>query len=220
MPARAWEFAAGALLALLPPPRGGRRLALPIAALGLALLLASIALLNERMVFPGVIVLLPVIGSVLFILAGMLDPSNPISRRIGSRPWTSIGLLSYGFYLWHWPLLALGRYWGLGERDLGRDVLLGGVLALALAWLSYRYVEQPLRRGNGGSCATPSPRCGPAWESPSDYGCWARSPCICPSTFLGRGSKAFCRPSATLSILSAIAACRPPESPCPRATNA
>ncbi|MBN3004033.1 acyltransferase [Chromobacterium alkanivorans] len=147
MPARAWEFAAGALLAVLPPPRKGRRWALPIAALGLALLLGSIALLNERMVFPGVIVLLPVAGSVLFILAGMLDPSNPISRCIGSRPWTSIGLLSYGFYLWHWPLLALGRYWGLGERDLTRDLLLGGVLALALAWLSYRYVEQPLRRG-------------------------------------------------------------------------
>nr|WP_199064143.1 acyltransferase family protein [Chromobacterium sp. ASV5] len=147
MPARAWEFAAGALLAVVSLPAGWRRLALPCSALGLALLLGSVGLLNDKMVFPGVIVLLPVAGSMLFILGGALNPENAVSRFAGMRPWTSIGILSYGFYLWHWPLLALGRYWGLGERSLPRDALLGGVLALLLAWLSYRFLEQPLRQG-------------------------------------------------------------------------
>jgi peptidoglycan/LPS O-acetylase OafA/YrhL len=109
-------------------------------------LLGSVLGLNEAMVFPGVIVLLPVLGSVLFLLGGQLNADNAVSRLAARRPWTDIGILSYGFYLWHWPLLALGRYWGLGERSLPRDLLLGGVLALLLAWLSYRYVEQPIRQ--------------------------------------------------------------------------
>lgn len=146
MPTRAWEFAAGALLAITPLPAGWKAHAGVASGTGLLLLLGAVLGLNETMVFPGVIVLLPVLGSVLFLLGGQLNADNAVSRLAACRPWTDIGILSYGFYLWHWPLLALGRYWGLGERSLPRDLLLGGVLALLLAWLSYRYVEQPIRQ--------------------------------------------------------------------------
>ena len=156
MPARAWEFAAGALLAQMPkPPSQAKRWATALTLLGLLLLLGAVVFLDERMVFPCVIVFIPVLGSLLFILGGMLDGDNPLSRWAGAEPWRSIGILSYGLYLWHWPLLVMGRYWGLGERDLSRDFLLGGVLALVLAWASYRWVEAPLRRGTWRHIATP-----------------------------------------------------------------
>jgi hypothetical protein len=55
-----------------------------------------------------------------------------------------IGLLSYSWYLWHWPMLSLGRSHALGERNLLRDGLL--VLgSLALAWATHRIIEAPIR---------------------------------------------------------------------------
>jgi len=146
MPARAWEFAAGALAAILPWPDNWKRHGNWMGPAGMLLLLASLTQLDESMTFPGLIVLLPVCGSVLFLLAGKLNPENPANRLASSSPFTMIGLLSYSFYLWHWPLLALGRYWGLGERNLSRDLLLGGALSLLLSWFSYRFVEQPIRQ--------------------------------------------------------------------------
>ncbi|AXE31255.1 hypothetical protein DK842_15960 [Chromobacterium phragmitis] len=146
MPARAWEFASGALLAMAPQRAMGRGRAASLAGAGLLLLAGSVLFLNDKMLFPGWIALLPVLGTVLLIWGGAANRDNPVSRLMSWRPWVVVGILSYGFYLWHWPLLVLGRYWGLGERALERDFLLGGVLALGLAWLSYRYVEQPLRQ--------------------------------------------------------------------------
>lgn len=148
MPTRAWEFAAGGLLAWLPL-RHSRRAwhANALAGGGLAVLLCSIVLLDEHsMVFPGWVVLLPVCGTLLVLAAGGLDPHHAPGRLLGSRLFTAVGLLSYSWYLWHQPLLALGRYYDVGQRDLLRDFLLGGVLALLLAWLTYCLVEQPIRQ--------------------------------------------------------------------------
>ena len=57
----------------------------------------------------------------------------------------AVGRVSYSFYLWHWPLLALFAATTIGaEATWARAGLC--VLALALSALSYRYVEQPFRR--------------------------------------------------------------------------
>lgn len=147
MATRAWEFAIGGALCLIPAKAGGHRIATFAGAAGLALLAASITLINEGMLFPGYVALLPVLGTALVLQAGALDRANPVSRLLAMNPWRSIGLVSYGWYLWHWPLLALARYWSFGERVLWRDFLLAGPLALALAWLTYRFIEQPIRLG-------------------------------------------------------------------------
>lgn len=147
MATRAWEFAVGGALCLIPARTSSRGIATLAGAAGLALLAASVTLINEGMLFPGYVALLPVLGTALVLLAGALDRANPVSRLLAMNPWRSIGLISYGWYLWHWPLLALARYWSFGERLLWRDFLLAGPLALALAWLTYRFIEQPIRLG-------------------------------------------------------------------------
>lgn len=149
MPARAWEFAAGGLLALAPMARwrseGG--LGLLLGGLGVMVTVGSIMLFDERhMVFPGWAAWLPVAGSLLLIAAGALSPANAVSRLLSARVMTALGLLSYCWYLWHQPLLALGRSYGVGERELMRDALLGGGLSLLLAWLTYCLLEQPIRQ--------------------------------------------------------------------------
>jgi peptidoglycan/LPS O-acetylase OafA/YrhL len=80
-----------------------------------------------------------------FLLASLAHPAARLGGVLGSPPALWLGLRSYSFYLWHWPVLALTRP-GI-DIDLPRGVLiplqLGAVLALAD--LSYRYVELPFR---------------------------------------------------------------------------
>ena len=68
----------------------------------------------------------------------------PVQGWLSSRGMVAIGQLSYSWYLWHWPLLALARANDLGERDLTRDGTIA-LLSLGLAWLTYHFVEHPIR---------------------------------------------------------------------------
>jgi peptidoglycan/LPS O-acetylase OafA/YrhL len=140
---RFWELLAGSLLAYFACFRrlssGYRELK---ACAGLALIFASMVLLNAQRAFPGWWALLPVLGTVLLVWAG---PSAWINRNVLSRPalvW--LGLISYPLYLWHWPLLAYARIVHGGEPPA---TLRLGLCALSvlLAWLTYVLVEKRIR---------------------------------------------------------------------------
>lgn len=146
MPARAWEFALGAIAGLLPVPAMLMRWRQWLAGASLLVLGWSLFSLEKNADFPGFLALPPVLAiSVLMWLGGAASGSG-IYRGLGWGPLRWLGKLSYSWYLWHWPLLALGRAWRLGERDLVADALLGGALALLLAWLTYHLIEQPIRQ--------------------------------------------------------------------------
>lgn len=110
---------------------------------GCALLLAGLVVISPATAFPGVWALLPVLGAVLVILAG---PRAWLNRVVLSHPWmVAIGLISYPLYLWHWPLLSFARILNGGTPDAVIR-LLAVVLAIALAALTYLWVERPIRR--------------------------------------------------------------------------
>lgn len=153
-PFRAWEFGAGALLALLPrgagiSPRWGVCLTLG----GIAAIVAATVLFSARTVFPGIAALLPVAGAAAVIAGGMAAPAGGVTRLLGSRPMVAIGKVSYSWYLWHWPLLALWSLVTLKKPPLGVGLLLV-LLALLLAGLTWRFVEEPVRRRRPGPFAT------------------------------------------------------------------
>jgi len=79
------------------------------------------------------------------LLAALAHPAARLGGLIGSGPAIWLGLRSYSFYLWHWPVLALTRP-GI-DVSLPRGVLIPLQLlaVLALADLSYRFVELPFR---------------------------------------------------------------------------
>lgn len=143
-PARAWEFGAGALLALAV--HAGRTLprrAAPAAALlGLFGLGGSLLWIDRSTPFPGWVALVPVVSTMLLIAAGS-HPSRTVAA-LSARPMTWLGDLSYGWYLWHWPLIVFARL--IWPGSLLATVLAAG-LSLLPAWLSYRYVEEPVRAG-------------------------------------------------------------------------
>lgn len=142
---RFFELLAGSALAVLAQ-RGrlaeGAREAAALA--GLLLVAAALLLVDRERLFPGWWALLPVVGTCLIVAAG---PEAWLNRALLSRRalvW--LGLISYPLYLWHWLLLSFGR---IIERDeLSPALRIGLVLAsVALAWLTYAWVERPVRFG-------------------------------------------------------------------------
>ncbi|MDA7417780.1 acyltransferase family protein [Xenophilus arseniciresistens] len=148
--ARLWELAAGGVLAWLGLRRQAHhttRSGQWMSVTGLLLIVAGLAFIDRHKYFPGFWALLPVLGTCLCIAAG---PSAWLNRHLlGARPMVWVGLISYPLYLWHWPLLAYARVLEEGV-DPPRAVRFGAVgVSVLLAWLSYRFLEKPLRHRRG-----------------------------------------------------------------------
>jgi peptidoglycan/LPS O-acetylase OafA/YrhL len=147
LPTRAGELMIGALIALAVLRGAHRKIpaaaVVPMAVIGLSLIVSSLLFLSETRIFPGWLAVPPTVGTAFAILAGHRE-RNVVSRFLAVRPLVWVGLISYSAYLWHWPLLALVRY-GYGKVDPVAGVMIL-VLTLLLAWSTYRFIEQPARR--------------------------------------------------------------------------
>ncbi|WP_084546525.1 acyltransferase family protein [Glycomyces arizonensis] len=144
---RAWELAVGALIAVAAARI--KRIPAPLAALaswaGLALVTASVFLFDERTTFPGYAAAMPVAGAALVIAAGCVPHRGGATVLLGIAPAQYVGKISYGLYLWHWPLIMIGpAALGLEEPRL-RHLLVLMVAAFILAVATYHLVEHPIR---------------------------------------------------------------------------
>jgi peptidoglycan/LPS O-acetylase OafA/YrhL len=150
-PTRAWEFAAGGLLALFPNLVAGPRLAALRAAMswaGLAIIAFSAFFITGALPFPGVIALVPVLGAVLVIAGGTSTLGWSPSQAFGLRPVQWLGDYSYSIYLWHWPLIIAAPWVLHGATNwISKLVILAVTLVLAV--LTKKLVEDPLRSKPG-----------------------------------------------------------------------
>ena len=146
-PTRAWEFAIGGLAFFLVRRRSSSiPLAQPLAWVGLAMILWSCATFVEGQTpFPGWRAGIPALGAALVILGGEHAEKGLCTRLLSLKPMVFVGLLSYSLYLWHWPLLVIARLHTLGEIGPWGIAAICS-LAFVLAWLTYRLVENPIRR--------------------------------------------------------------------------
>ena len=149
LPARAWELGAGVLLAIQETERRAAGQAVQYPPFwrelcgwgGLAAVLTGIVGFDEHTPFPGVMALLPVIGAVALIAA----QGACINRRLlAARPVVFVGLISYSWYLWHWPIFSFLRI--LFFNWTPAPVLIAAIpVSFVGAVLSWRFIEQPFR---------------------------------------------------------------------------
>src|SRR5262249_46482872 len=147
---RFWEFLAGTLLAYdsvkfgwtarfeANAPRDNAA-----SAIGMLMILAGIFIIPAENNYPGWWALLPVIGTALIIWAGQYAWIN--RKILANQQLVFIGLISYPLYLWHWPLLVMGKAIVRDYSPLNHHVRTTTILAVAisfvLSWLTYEFVE-------------------------------------------------------------------------------
>jgi peptidoglycan/LPS O-acetylase OafA/YrhL len=147
LPYRAWELMAGAIVALYQlkgkqffktKPNVSRL----ISNFGMAMIIIAIILGDKSTRHPGLLTLLPVVGTALLIAFGR-EPSLT-SRLLSNKLLVAIGKLSYGLYLWHFPILALWRV-DKGTELNGIETTAAMVLTFACSYLMWKFAETPFR---------------------------------------------------------------------------
>ena len=144
---RFWELGGGIFLAYLESfhivdtKRIAKSLRDSLSFIGFTLIIFSLCGYKSEWSHPGLFTVIPVLGSVLLILA---KPDALINRTVLSwRAMTYVGLISYSLYLWHWPILV---YLNISYSNPPFYYLLLALL-VAFIWASliYYYVENPMR---------------------------------------------------------------------------
>lgn len=154
---RAVELLVGALLAVafvarrrtatsersrLPRTNPARAAAASLAGAGaLALCIAAWASIDHRdpVLFRGVLVGHAALTAV--VIAAALG-TNWFARALAFAPLAALGRISYGVYVYHWPIFQ----WIDGGTQWSR-LALRSIATLAVALLSYHLIEQPIRHG-------------------------------------------------------------------------
>lgn len=147
LPTRVWELLLGALLVMTPLQqhmRSGPLVWRQAASLtGLAMIVGAMFTFDKHTPSPSVYTLIPTVGATLVIACA--TPETWVARLLSARWLVGIGLISYSAYLWHQPLFAFARHQNL-EAPSAQTMAMLVLLTFALAYLSWRFVETPMRR--------------------------------------------------------------------------
>ncbi|ENO1825123.1 hypothetical protein BBM40_06740 [Vibrio parahaemolyticus] len=142
---RAFELLVGVIIALLMFERRvdvKESTANLLVILGLALIVAPIFVLDASSSFPGLNALFPCIGAALIIYF----PSNGwVYKLLSSKAFVFFGLISYPLYLYHQPLISFSYFLDLNLSPIELFFYVSLVASL-LAWLTYRFIEIPIRK--------------------------------------------------------------------------
>jgi peptidoglycan/LPS O-acetylase OafA/YrhL len=145
---RVWELLIGSALAWRSlshdPPVMNSRMGLEArSVVGCLLILVSICSLSSRDTFPGWWAVAPTMGAMLLISAGQGAWLNRVV--LSNRVLVWFGLISFPLYLWHWPLISFARILH-GSTPSAGTRLVALLLSILLAWLTYRFIETPIRK--------------------------------------------------------------------------
>jgi peptidoglycan/LPS O-acetylase OafA/YrhL len=143
-PGRAWEFLAGAVIAIAI---GNKNISQPVINIiqigGMICLLLSLFVFKQSATASGPGVVFAVASACLIIIGGR-HHSGWTYRSLSWRPVVFTGKISYSLYLWHFPLYAFAGYLIDGELLMSEKIILF-VLTFILSVLSYNFIEKPFR---------------------------------------------------------------------------
>jgi peptidoglycan/LPS O-acetylase OafA/YrhL len=151
---RAFGLLFGAALAMVWPSRSlttnltvsARQILDGIGVVGLVAIGVLIWRTNDysSFLYQGGMVLLSV--ATVMVITALVHPATMLGRALGWRPLRWIGVRSYGIYLWQFPIIVLTTPPPYSGVDPIRATLQVAA-SFALAALSWRFIEEPIRHG-------------------------------------------------------------------------
>jgi peptidoglycan/LPS O-acetylase OafA/YrhL len=142
MPTRMWQFFTGVGVTLIErsfrlAPSRSMRLVSVACLFGIGW---SFWIFREWSTFPGLWAVIPTLATAGLILTSV--PGSLLQWMLSRRQVTLVGDVSYGWYLWHWPIIVI-------VHRLYGDELLPSVSAvlgsLVVAVATYAVIENPIR---------------------------------------------------------------------------
>ncbi|ARK23844.1 acyltransferase [Sporosarcina sp. P37] len=142
---RMWEFSVGGIFALLSPYLFfTKRISIALGWLGLLIICFTGIIVPVSTVFPGYLALLPISGVLLILIASESITVIGVNRFLAVKPLLYLGSLTYGIYLWHWPLLIFYRSYMEIETVPVMDGILLLLVTILLSIVTTKLVEKPV----------------------------------------------------------------------------
>ena len=146
---RLWEFSLGGIAALtLPLIKSNKIISFILGWVGLFMLISTGILFSVSTVFPGFVALYPTIGALFIVYAHVTGGEMGVHKLLGSKPLVSLGGISYGIYLLHWPLLIFYLIYFEKETVPMLDGLIIILLSILISYVITYIVEKPIRKIN------------------------------------------------------------------------
>ena len=145
-PTRAWEILSGSIAAFIVQKRGVQRND-ALSLFGLTAITFAIFTYDEKVPFPSVYTLVPVLGVVLLVL--FADKETIAAKLLSTKALVGMGLISYSAYLWHQPIFAFARIF-YGQVPPGVFPILC-IVVIFLSYFSWRFIEKPFRKKKSAS---------------------------------------------------------------------
>lgn len=144
--ARMPEFLVGTLFAMGNRKMGflSERKGFYLSLLGLLLILLSAFILSEKSLFPAYSSIPACLGTA-FILS---SKENKLANLLSSKLLVYIGMLSYSIYLWHWPIMALFRYYYATPVFSSLQIIYIVLLTFLCSYFSYVFIENNFVKKN------------------------------------------------------------------------
>ncbi|TQS75943.1 acyltransferase [Ornithinibacillus gellani] len=144
--ARVWEFGVGGIAALLlSQVKLGKAPSFLLGWIGLFAIVSCGIIFQVSSVFPGYAAMWPILSAICIIVAGNHGGKFGVHSFLGAKPLVKLGSISYGLYLWHWPVLIFYLIFTGKENVPILDGILLILLSILLAFVSTRLIEKPIR---------------------------------------------------------------------------
>lgn len=141
LPFRAWELLIGASIATLRDSKLSNLKFPYFPTVGLTVVFACFFVFDENTLHPSFYTLIPTLGVALIIL--FANPKDPIIKLLQNRVMVSIGLISYGLYLWHFPVFSYLTHADDFQNSGTKISAIGLVFFLSIS--TYFLIEKPFR---------------------------------------------------------------------------
>jgi len=143
MPLRAWQFALGGLVFFLLEKHYINKCNFLWGYIGLALLLLALVAIDKNQTYPSLLAVLPTIATALIIYGCLNGTPFFFKKHLSTDFMQLLGKTSYSWYLWHWPILIIGKILFASESIITNMILC--MFAWMLAFLTFRIIESPIR---------------------------------------------------------------------------
>ncbi len=142
---RVWEILLGSMCAiyLLKIKTKNNEGSDIFSTFGLFIIIVPIFIYNKNTPFPSIYALLPTLGTLLIII--FCKHTTMLGKFLSFKPLVFIGVLSYGAYLWHHPLLSFAKIYT--DNSLNNFISIAiCLISFFLAYFSWKFIEVPFRK--------------------------------------------------------------------------